>query len=67
MRNDEQPVSRESIDRLCALADLPLSANRRDKLAAPLAALVAAANELNRKMAEKSHRGVVPITRFPER
>lgn len=67
MGKEDQPVTRESIDRLCALADLPLPANRRDNLVAPLAALVAAANELSRKMAEGSHRGVLPITRFPER
>jgi hypothetical protein len=67
MANNEPPVTRESIDRLCALADLPLPAARRGALVAPLATLVAAANELSRKMAEGSRRGVLPITRFPER
>jgi len=67
MANSEVPVTRESIDRLCALADLALPAARRDALVAPLAGLVAAANELSRKMAEGSRRGVLPITRFPER
>lgn len=67
MANNEQPVTRESIDRLCALADLALPANRRDTLIAPLAGLMAAANELNRRMADGGRRGVLPITRFPER
>lgn len=67
MAKNEPPVTRESIDRLCALADLPLPAERRGALVAPLAGLVAAANELSRKMAEGSCRDVLPITRFPER
>jgi len=67
MANSEPAVTRESIDRLCALADLPLPTERRDALVAPLAGLVAAANELSRKMAEGSRRGMLPITRFPER
>jgi len=67
MARREEPVTRETVDRLCGLADLPLPANRRDKLVAPLAGLVAAANELSRKMAEGRRRGVPPITRFPER
>ena len=29
--------------------------------------LVAAANELSRKMADARHRAIVPIVRFPER
>jgi hypothetical protein len=32
-----------------------------------LAGLVAAANELSRKMADAGHRASVPIVRFPER
>jgi hypothetical protein len=67
MAKGEEPVTRETVDRLCALADLPLPADRRAKLVAPLAGLVAAANELNRKMAEAGRRGLLPITRFPER
>lgn len=67
MAKSEAPVTRESIDRLCALADLPLPAERRAALVAPLAGLVAAANELSRKMAEGNRRGVLPITRFPDR
>ncbi len=67
MVKKEEPVTRETVDRLCVLADLPLPANRRDKLVAPLAGLVAAANELSRKMAEGGRRGVLPIARFPER
>jgi len=67
MANSKAPVTRESIDRLCALADLSLPGERRDALVAPFGGLVAAANELSRKMAEASRRGVLPITRFPER
>ncbi len=63
----EGPVTKETVDRLCVLADLPLPAARRDKLVVPFAGLIAAANELNRKMAEGARRGVLPITRFPER
>jgi hypothetical protein len=63
----QQPVTAESIDRLCALADLPLPAARRPALAAMLSSLVAAANELSRKMAAPGHRTVVPILRFPQR
>jgi hypothetical protein len=32
-----------------------------------LAGLIAAANELNRKMAGAAHRSILPILRFPER
>ena len=60
-------VTAESIDRLCALADLPVPAHRRPALAAMLSGLLAAANELNRKMAAPEHRTVAPILRFPQR
>jgi hypothetical protein len=63
----EGPVTRETIERLCLLADLPLPATRREKLVAPLSTLVAAATELSRKVAEGGRRSVLPITRFPER
>jgi len=62
-----EPVTPESIDRLCTLADLPVPAERRKGLALMLAGLVAAANELSRKMADARYRTVVPILRFPER
>ena len=62
-----EPVTTESIDRLCTLADLPVPAERRKGLALMLAGLVAAANELSRKMADARYRTVVPILRFPER
>lgn len=62
-----EPVAPESIDRLCALAALPLPAERRRRLTPMLAGLVAAANELSRKMADARHRTIVPIVRFPER
>ena len=62
-----EPVTPESIDRLCALADLPVPAERRKGLTLILASLVAAANELSRKMADARYRTVVPILRFPER
>ena len=63
----EEPVTRESIDRLCALADLPLASERRAKLVPMLSGLVAAADELSRKMAQAGHRAILPITRFTER
>ena len=63
----EEPVTAESIDRLCSLAQLPLSAERRRALAPMLSGLVAAANELSRKMSAARHRAIVPILRFPER
>jgi hypothetical protein len=66
MKPDE-PLTQETIERLCVLAGLPLPASRRDKLVPMASTLMAAANELNRKMAEGSRRGVSPITRFPER
>ena len=65
--NPQKPVAVESIDRLCALANLPLPAERRARLAPMLADLVAAANELSRKLARAEHRAIVPIVRFPER
>ena len=63
----EEPVTAESIDRLCSLARLPLSPERRRALAPMLAGLVAAANELSRAMSAARHRAIVPILRFPER
>jgi len=65
--NPQKPVAVESIDHLCALANLPLAAERRARLAQMLAGLVVAANELSRKMARAEHRAIVPIVRFPER
>jgi hypothetical protein len=62
-----EPVTPESIDRLCVLAALSIPAERRRALAPMLAGLVAAANELSQKMADARHRIVVPIVRFPER
>jgi hypothetical protein len=63
----QEPVTAESIDRLCSLAQLPLSAERRRVLAPMLAQLVAAANELSLKMSASRYRAIVPILRFPER
>ena len=63
----DEPVTKETIECLGVLAGLPLPAPRRDKLVPMGSALIAAANELNRKMAEGRRRGVSPITRFPER
>jgi len=60
-------ITRDSIDHLCTLADLPLPAERRAQLAPLLSSLVAAADELSRKMAHPAYRTVVPITQFPER
>lgn len=62
-----EPVTPESIDRLCTLAALPVPTERRRGLALMLADLVAAANELSRKMADARYRAIVPILRFPER
>jgi hypothetical protein len=63
----QNSVTRESIDRLCAFADLPLPAERRARLAPLLSSLVTAANDLSRKMAHATYRTVVPIAQFPER
>jgi hypothetical protein len=60
-------VTGDSIDTLCALADLPLPVERRARLASMLSSLIAAANDLSGKMANAEYRTVVPITRFPER
>jgi hypothetical protein len=66
MKNDE-PVTKETVERLCAQADLALAPDRRARLVPMLAALIAAANELSRKMAAPAHRSILPILRFPER
>ena len=60
------PVTRETVDRVCALANLDLTAERRARLVPMFASLVAAANDLSRKMADPGVRSVLPITRFPE-
>ena len=65
--NPQDLVTSECIDRLCTLADLPLPAERRARLAPMLSGLVTAANELSRKMADVGYRAIVPIARFPER
>ena len=62
-----EPVTTDAIDRLCALAALQIPAERRRGLALMFADLVAAANELSRKMSEARYRAIVPILRFPER
>jgi hypothetical protein len=67
LMSPHEPVTPESIDRLCALAELAVPAERRKGLALMLADLVAAANELSRKMADARYRAIVPIVRFPER
>ena len=63
----EEPVTAESIDRLCSLARLPLPPARRRALAPMLAQLVSAANELSLKMSAARYRAILPILRFPER
>ena len=60
-------VTGDSIDTLCVLADLPLPAERRARLASMLSGLIAAANDLSGKMAKAEYRTVVPIARFPQR
>lgn len=62
-----EPVTIESIDRLCTLAELPIPAERRRGLALMFSDLVAAANELSRKMADARYRTIVPRVGFPER
>jgi hypothetical protein len=66
MKNDD-PVTPETVERLCAQAGLSLAPDRRTRLVPMLAGLIAAANELNRKMAAAAHRSILPILRFPER
>jgi hypothetical protein len=66
MKSDD-PVTPETVERLCAQAGLPLAPERRTRLVPLLAGLVAAANELNRTMAAAAHRSILPILRFPER
>ena len=66
MKSDD-PVTKETVERLCAQADLPLGPERRTRLVPMLAGLIAAANELNRNMAALAHRAILPILRFPER
>jgi hypothetical protein len=58
----ERATTQETVDRLLAYAGLPLSAERRARLTPPLERLVAAANELSRRMAAAEHRAVVPLT-----
>ena len=63
----DEPVTAEAIDRLCSLADLRVPAERRRALAPMLSQLVAAANELSRKMSAARYRAILPIVRFPGR
>src|SRR2546430_11443580 len=55
MKSDD-PVTRETVERLCVQADLPLAPERQARLVPMLAGLITAANELNRKMAAAAHR-----------
>ena len=66
MKSDD-PVTRETVERLCVQADLPLAPERQARLVPMLAGLIAAANELSRKMAATAHQSILPILRFPER
>ena len=65
--NPQESITADSIERLCALARLPLPAERRRALAPMFAQLVAAANELSRAMSHGRYRHIVPVLRFPER
>jgi Asp-tRNA(Asn)/Glu-tRNA(Gln) amidotransferase C subunit len=58
------PIDEESIQQVERLAALPLSPERRALLAPQLKALVDAANELSRKMAEPAFSGLSPQVRF---
>src|SRR5207245_9289960 len=66
MKSDD-PVTNETVERLCAQADLPLGPERRTRLVPMLAGIVAAANELSRKMAAAAHQSILPIMRFHAR
>ncbi len=63
----EESVTKETVERLCAQAELALAPERRTRLVPMLAGLIGAANELSRKMAAAAHRSILPILRFPER
>lgn len=58
------PIDESSIEHLERLADLPLTPERRAKVAAQFRGLVDAANELNRKMAAPHLRHLMPNVRF---
>jgi len=55
-------MTEETVARLAEAAELHLTRDRLELLAPQLDGLVAAANELNRKMAE--HRDAAPVVRF---
>lgn len=58
------PLDERTIKELARVADLPLTAERLHLIAPQLDALVEAANELNRKMAEPRMSGIAPNVRF---
>ena len=61
---DETPLDAAAVRALAAAADLPLPADRERLVAEQLTTWLAAANELNRKMAAPEHLAVTPITVF---
>jgi hypothetical protein len=64
-------MNEDTVRELARAADLPLSDERLALVAPQLRDWLAAANELNQKLAAEAHRQVVPITTFrhppPER
>lgn len=61
---DQRPVSADVVSALAATARLALQPERAEQLAPQLAAWLTAANELNAKMSEPSHRTLLPATIF---
>lgn len=59
-----RPLGEDDVAALARAADLPLPADRRGLIAGQLGEWLAAANELNRKLADERHLEVTPITTF---
>ena len=57
-------IDEHTVDHLTGLADLAIPADRLDLVAAALAPLISAANELSRKMSADEMRAVTPATGF---
>ena len=64
-QSDEQPaVAVDAVERLAAVADLPLTAGRRTAVSDTLSAWLPGVNELSRKMSDPAHQTVTPVTVF---
>lgn len=57
-------IDEHTVDHLTGLADLAIPADRLDLVAAALAPLISAANELSRKMSADEMRAVKPAIGF---